>query len=151
MQYMRSVPSAGEPLDLIDLKLLPAWVKEDWSAPRRAEWEQEQEPWPRAGEPRHDRAPRRPRRAQTSRDRSDRRRQDDRARPDRGHRKDARDSRPPRNAPAPPPLPQIDVHFQPQTAAFENVAAQIKAGSVAYSVFALARLFLQQPERYHVR
>ena len=41
MQYMRSVPSAGEPLDLIDLKFLPAWVKEDWAAPRHTEWEED--------------------------------------------------------------------------------------------------------------
>jgi len=31
------------------------------------------------------------------------------------------------------------------------VAAQIKSGSVAYSLFALARLFLEKPERYGVR
>ena len=48
-------------------------------------------------------------------------------------------------------LPQLDVHFLPQAAAFENVAAQIKTGTAAYSVYALARLFLQKPERYHVR
>src|SRR5207247_9381170 len=35
--------------------------------------------------------------------------------------------------------------------AFDNVVAQIKSGSVAYSVFALARLFLEKPERYEVR
>src|SRR2546427_470231 len=49
------------------------------------------------------------------------------------------------------PIDLIDVHFLPQAAAFENVAAQIKTGTVAYSVYALARLFLQKPERYHVR
>ena len=44
MQHYESVPSAGEPLDLIDLKFLPAWVKEDWSAPRHAEWEETRNP-----------------------------------------------------------------------------------------------------------
>jgi hypothetical protein len=39
----------------------------------------------------------------------------------------------------------------PRAAALTNVVAQIKAGSVAYSVFALARLFLDKPERYDVR
>jgi hypothetical protein len=34
---------------------------------------------------------------------------------------------------------------------FDNVAAQIKSGSVAYSVFALARLFLEKPDRYELR
>jgi hypothetical protein len=33
----------------------------------------------------------------------------------------------------------------------ENVVAQIKSGSVAYSLYALARLFLEKPERYEVR
>ncbi|MEY2480683.1 MAG: hypothetical protein QOI04_1610 [Verrucomicrobiota bacterium] len=33
----------------------------------------------------------------------------------------------------------------------ENVIAQIKSGAVAYSVFALARLFLEKPERYVVQ
>ena len=52
---MGSVPSAGEPLDLIDLKLLPAWVKEDWSPPRPAEWDEDEERWPGASERRRDR------------------------------------------------------------------------------------------------
>ena len=43
MQYMRKVASPGEPLDLIDLKFLPAWVKEDWSAARHAGFEGEEE------------------------------------------------------------------------------------------------------------
>ena len=38
----------------------------------------------------------------------------------------------------------------PHPGAFESVAAQIKAESLAYSLFALARLFLQKPERYDV-
>jgi hypothetical protein len=151
MQYMRSVPSAGEPLDLIDLKFLPAWVKEDWSAPRHAEWEENQEPWPRGGEQRRDHPPRGPRREQKNRDRRDRPSRDERRMPDRRDRQRSRDFPARREAPAPPPLPQLEVHFLPQAAAFENVAAQIKSGTVAYSVYALARLFLQKPERYHVR
>jgi hypothetical protein len=151
MKYMGSVPSAGEPLDLIDLKFLPAWVKEDWSAPRRAEWEEDQEPSPRGGEQRRDHPHRRPRREQKNRDRRDRRSRDERRMPDHRDRKRFRDFPARREAPAPPPLPQLDVHFLPQAAAFENVAAQIKSGTVAYSVYALARLFLQKPERYHVR
>ena len=144
---MRSVPSAGEPLDLIDLKFLPAWVKEDWSAPRHAEWEEDQEPRPRGGERRRHHPPR----EQKNRDRRDRRSRDEHGVPDRRDRKRSRDSSARREAPAPPPLPQLDVHFLPHAAALENVAAQIKSGTVAYSIYALARLFLQKPERYHVR
>src|ERR1051326_1466676 len=146
---MGNVPSAGEPLDLIDLKLLPAWVKEDWSPPRPAEWDEDHERWPGGGERRHDRPPRPSRPEKKNRDRRDRRPAHDRARPDRRDRKHPRDSQAPRQSPA--ALPELEVHFLPQTAAFENVAAQIKAGTVAYSVYALARLFLQKPERYHVR
>src|ERR1700720_2102006 len=46
---------------------------------------------------------------------------------------------------------QVAIHFLPRGPAVENVAAQIKSGSVAYSLFALARLFLEKPERYGVR
>ncbi len=38
----------------------------------------------------------------------------------------------------------------PYSPAFENVVAQIKSGSVAYSLFALARLFLEKPVGYEV-
>ncbi|CAN5550301.1 hypothetical protein BH18VER1_BH18VER1_12630 [soil metagenome] len=48
-------------------------------------------------------------------------------------------------------MPQVHVRFLPHRGAFENVIAQMKSGSVAYSVFALARLFLEKPERYEVR
>ena len=43
------------------------------------------------------------------------------------------------------------MRFLPHARAFESVIAQIKAGPLAYSVFALARLFLEKPERYEVR
>src|SRR4030095_11864009 len=46
---------------------------------------------------------------------------------------------------------EITVHFLPYRPALENVTVQIKSGSVAYSIFALARLFLEKPERYDVR
>src|SRR5438477_9654227 len=46
---------------------------------------------------------------------------------------------------------EITVRFLPHSPAFESVVAQIKSASVAYSVFALARLFLEKPERYDVR
>jgi hypothetical protein len=42
------------------------------------------------------------------------------------------------------------VRFVPHPPAFESVAAQIKGEALAYSLFSLARLFLQKPERYDV-
>src|SRR5881398_353384 len=151
---MRKVPAPGEPLDLIDLKFLPAWVKEDWSVARHAgfEGEDEQAHWPREGTDRRPRQPRHRRDGEKNRRRRDRGERDDRKPLERKDRKRSRDFFPaPRQASTPPPLPQLDVHFLPQAAAFENVAAQIKTGAAAYSVYALARLFLQKPERYHVR
>src|SRR5438128_8745406 len=150
---MRKMPSPGEPLDLIDLKFLPAWVKEDWSAARHAgfEGEEEQAHWSREGTERRPRPPRQQRGDEKNRRRHDRGERDDRKPLDRRDRKRSREFPARREAPATTPLPQLDVHFLPQAAAFENVAAQIKTGTAAYSVYALARLFLQKPERYHVR
>src|SRR5438067_3198412 len=151
---MRRVPAPGVPLDLIDLKFLPAWVKEDWSVARHAGFEREDEQahWPREGTDRRPRPSRHRRDAEKTRRRHDRGERDDRKPLERKDRKRSRDFFPaPRQASTPPPLPQLDVHFLPQAAAFENVAAQIKTGAAAYSVYALARLFLQKPERYHVR
>src|SRR6266480_3504611 len=150
---MRKVPAPGEPLDLIDLKFLPAWVKEDWSVARHAgfDGEEEQAHWPREGTDRRPRPPRHQRGEEKNRRRRDRGERDDRKPLERRDRKGSRDFPARRQAPTPPPLPQFEVHFLPQAAAFENVAAQIKTGTAAYSVYALARLFLQKPERYHVR
>src|SRR5438874_323732 len=70
-------------------------------------------------------------------------------RPPRGqdrHRKD-RQHRPPVDR----PLPPIAVKFLPRVAAFDNVVAQIKSGSVAYSLFALARLFPEKAARHDVQ
>src|SRR5437588_6654153 len=150
---MRSLPSSGEPLDQIDLKFLPAWVKEDWSAARHAgfEGEEEQAHWSPEGMERRPRPPRQRRDGEKNRRRRDRGERDERKPLDRRDRKHSRTFPARREAPALPVLPQLDVRFLPQTAAFENVAAQIKTGTAAYSVYALARLFLQKPERYHVR
>jgi hypothetical protein len=48
-------------------------------------------------------------------------------------------------------LPPIAVRFLPRVSAFDNVVAQIKSGSVAYSLFALARLFLEKATRHDVQ
>ncbi len=46
--------------------------------------------------------------------------------------------------------PPVTIRFIPYLPAFENVVAQIQSGSVAYSLFALARLFLEKPVGYEV-
>ncbi|HEX5605270.1 MAG TPA: hypothetical protein VFY96_02085 [Candidatus Binatia bacterium] len=63
-----------------------------------------------------------------------------------------KDRRVPERA-AQPPLKQFEgsIRFFPRESVFENVVAQIKSGSVAYSLFVLARLFLEKPGRYEVR
>src|SRR4030095_4879871 len=58
---------------------------------------------------------------------------------------------PDRVAQAPPKPFEGTIRFLPRQSVFENVVAQIKSGSVAYSLFVLARLFLEKPGRYEVR
>jgi hypothetical protein len=149
---MKEMPSPGEPLDLIDLKFLPAWVKEDGSSSRHAAFEEEEQaPWPRRDKDRSARPSRQRRDQNKNRRRHDRRERDDRGSRNHKEQKSSRDFAPRRDTAAPAILPQLDVHFLPQAAALENVAAQIKTGIAAYSVYALARLFLQKAERYHVK
>ena len=75
---MKAMPLPSEPLDLIDLKLLPAWVKEDWSSSHHAAFEEEtQASWPRPdGDPSA-------RSSRSRRDEGKRRRQHDRGERDR--------------------------------------------------------------------
>ena len=147
--------SPTTPEDLLDLKLLPAWVNEPARPNDYANFEGEE---PGAYERRSDR----PQSRNRDRDRRGPQARDPRARPARDQRPrrprpdDARRERPdggqrerrPPEAVAPV---AVTVRFLPHPRAFESVAAQIKSGTVAYSVFALARLFLEKPERYDVR
>src|SRR2546422_3881016 len=119
------------PTDLLDLKLLPAWVKESPAAHEYSNFEgEEPAALPSRGKRPHDRSLRRER----PRGRGHDRRATDHHRP-----RHAAHNRSERLA---PPLPAVSVRFLPYPPALENVAAQIKSGSLAYSVFALARLFL---------
>jgi hypothetical protein len=158
MKPMTSSPV--EPADLLDLKLLPAWVKEPVEAKRYADVEVEHGPERPA---RHRRGARthRGRSARSSdrwragarhpltkagghevgRDRRARRQQDRRESPHREAHSEI----------SQPVSPEVTIRFLPYSSAFENVVAQIKSGSVAYSLYALARLFLEKPERYDVR
>ena len=153
-----SSPTTTE--DLLDLKLLPAWVNEPVRANEYSHFEGED---PGSD----DRGGRRPRERGRDRDRRGPQSRESRGpqsrgqgprgpRPDRrgpGGRPDGqqreRDDR--RERPAPVPPIAVTIRFIPHERAFDSVIAQIKEGSVAYSVFALARLFLEKPERYDVQ
>ena len=163
------MPDIGVDLDeLVDLKMLPSWVSEPPPAERFAEHQ---------GEDQHDRRSRdrRPRDKRRP-DRQGPRREFGRApgqgkpsgrphsqerRPDRGHnrsprgrggdRRHGQSRQEDHRRPIDKPLPPIAVKFSPRAAAFENVVKQIESGAVAYSLFALARLFLEKAPRHDVK
>jgi hypothetical protein len=143
-----SAPTPHE--DLLDLRMLPSWANEPSRPNEYADFEGDD------SDPTRQR-PDRPRRR--DRDRQDRRKpdranerpsRDNRSRPSREPRRDRPPARAPRPEIAPEPL-AVTIRFLPHQRSFESVVAQIKSSSVAYSVFALARLFLEKPERYEVR
>jgi hypothetical protein len=145
-----------ETVDLLDLKLLPAWVKEPAEPRSYAGTEGDHHRERRERPVRHGRGT--PTRSgkcsmldvqrRTTKPSKHEVRRDRRAR--RG--RDRKDDRPSGDKHAPitrMPL-QVAIRFLPYSPAFENVVAQIKSGSVAYSLFALARLFLEKPVGYEV-
>lgn len=142
--------SSENPLELLDLKMMPAWVNEPTRKNDYADYQGEEEraPFDRGGRP--------PRRDRDQRSHAPKREtREGGRRPEKGRAEGGRpperrdDRRPEREAPA--PLPQVGVRFLPHPPAFESVIAQIKSDSLTYSVFALARMFLDKPERYDVR
>jgi hypothetical protein len=156
-----------ETVDLLDLKLLPAWVKEAAEPRSYARTESDHD----RGHPmRHhrnksthsrkrskldsDKSRVRVQRPITKADRRgagrDSERLSDQRR--RSRRVGLRDGdRPRRDGHAPATrTPPVAVRFRPYSPALENVVAQIKSGSVAYSLFALARLFLEKPVGYEI-
>jgi hypothetical protein len=153
---------AIEPADLLDLKLLPSWVKESGATNHYDHYTAEEA---RAELRSHDRGGRHQDRTFRSGERRGHT-QYPRSKPDgrqRGRMPKAgrarrRDSDRAKNrhssdrvAQAKSRRPEITIHFLPRQTVFENVVAQIKSGSVAYSLFVLARLFLEKPGRYEVR
>jgi hypothetical protein len=157
------------PTDLLDLKLLPAWVKEPAEPGNYAHYMGEEGDEPRDGrrpprnkrdrkfkrsafnsdKPRAGAQPAFARRGDLARDKRPKVGRDRRAsqRMDHGGDRHPLDRRPTVTR-----LPlEITICFLPYSRVFENVVAQIKSGSVAYSIFSLARLFLEKPERYEVR
>src|SRR6266480_2022397 len=157
--------SAVQAADLLDLKLLPAWVKEPVEAKRYEDVEGEHAlerparhhrgaPTHRGRRPTRDsgRSQAGVQRPITKAGKHEARRR--RFEPDRHSARRGRAEDRPRAEEHLPvtrtPL-QITIRFLPYSPAFESVVAQIKSGSVAYSLYALARLFLEKPERYDVR
>ena len=131
---------ASEP-DLLDLKLLPAWVKEAPKTDRYADFSGEDaEPFQGDGRIKGD--GRRPRQRQPAQ-------RKEYLRPGRSR---ARTAAPRHSQPREPaPSLAVNIRFLPNPRSLENVLAQIKSSNLAYSVFSLARLFLEKPERYEVR
>jgi hypothetical protein len=150
-----------EPADLLDLKLLPAWVKEPRATNHYDHHTAEEAPTELRG---RDRRARHKNRTFHPRERR-RETEHPKSKPDRRHRGrmpkpgearprdfDRAKNRGPRDrvAQAASKPPEITIRFLPRQSVFENVVAQIKSGSVAYSLFVLARLFLEKPGRYEV-
>ena len=144
------MPEENPAPDLFDLRFLPAWVKEEPNEKRYAEFAGEEPVSPaqrdrrdrdRPGGHRHQRSPRPPRARERDRDPRERDRRVPASRPPAAQREETPSA----------PMPAIEVRFMPDPRVLENVLAQIKAGHLAYSVFSLARMFLDKPERYDVR
>lgn len=145
------MPEEKDASDLFDLKFLPSWLKEAPNDNRYADFageEPERAHKPGRGEPRPDRN-RRDRRSRPPRSKMPERRPAAH-RPERSRGEDR--PREPRHAAVPPPPPlAIDVRFVPAPRVLQSVLTEIKSGHVAYSVFSLARMFLDKPERYDVQ
>ena len=155
--------SPVEPADLLDLKLLPAWVKEPAEAKNYAHYTGEEESGVQKngrGRPQHRKTKRRTSgsdkaradiqhptsnedKGQRGRLRKETRRRDRRT-------SGAKDRPSPNQHVPATQTPPVTIRFLTYSAVFENVVAQIKSGSVAYSLFALARLFLEKPVGYEV-
>lgn len=155
--------SPVEPADLLDLKLLPAWVKEPGGARNYEHYTGEEESGvPKKGQGRLQH--RKTKRRTSNSDKSQAGIQRPTSKADRPHREGLRRKRGgsdrrsngDKNRPAPnrhvpiTQTPPVTIRFLPYSLAFENVAVQIKSGSVAYSLFALARFFLEKPVGYEV-
>jgi hypothetical protein len=145
METMSS--SAVEPLDLLDLKLLPAWVTDTGEATRWLGYAGKEKRRELRNRP-PDGTGKRPMLDRTITPRPQIVRRHRQLRGRRDHGRDRKPNRDGRSTHAPL---KIGIHFVPYPPALEHVTAQIKSGSVAYSLFALARLFLEKPQRYEVR
>src|SRR5436190_14573162 len=158
--------SPSTPEDLLDLKLLPSWVNEPPPVHKYADFEGEddrrferRDHGPGRSPEKSGRGPRsRDARPPQSRERSGPGERSGEQRPGGrpGDRRDQRPRRPggqdrrplpnrerntrgeQRESIVPPPPVPVTIRFLPHPPPLEGVVAQIKSGSVAYSVFALA-------------
>ncbi|HEY3601001.1 MAG TPA: hypothetical protein VGK72_03510, partial [Chthoniobacterales bacterium] len=140
MQYnLLFMPEEKDVPDLLDLKFLPAWVKETPNENRYADFTGDDSGFPPApGRPRPGarRGERRDRDARPPRGKHDRPRRDERERERERHREAERprpDEEPRTELPAHPRLPALAIRFVPDARVLESVVAQIKSGHVAYS------------------
>jgi hypothetical protein len=150
-----------EPTDLLDLKFLPAWVKEPGAKNHYDHYATEERPLDLESRNRHRKHTGRASRSrqprpdgQHPRPKLDRRRRGRIPKPEGGRRPSDRAKRhgaPNRHSQEVPKPPDITIRFLPRQNVFDNVVSQIKSGTVAYSLFSLARLFLEKPGRYEVR
>ena len=152
----------AEPADLLDLKFLPAWVKETGATNHYGHYTGEEAPAELRSRDRRGRhkdgkfRSREGRRhAQHPGSKPDRRHHGTMPKTGGGKRRDsdrAKNRRSPERVAQAAPKPfEGTIRFLPRQNVFENVVAQINSGSVAYSLFVLARLFLEKPGRYEVR
>src|SRR6266550_858087 len=158
---MNLMSAPVEPADLVDLKLVPAWVKEPGTTKQYDHYATDEQPFEsrsrnhqgKRKDPRFLSREARPDRLH-ARSQSDSRRHGvmQKSRGDGRRRSDRAKSRrsPDRVAEGETKLPEISIRFLPRQSIFESVVAQIKSTSVAYSLFTLARLFLEKPGRYEV-
>jgi len=158
---MNLMSAPVEPADLVDLKLVPAWVKEPGATKQYDHYATDEQPFEsrsrnhqgKRKDPRFLSREARPDRLH-ARSQSDSRRHGvmQKSRGDGRRRSDRAKSRrsPDRVAEGETKLPEISIRFLPRQSIFESVVAQIKSTSVAYSLFTLARLFLEKPGRYEV-
>src|SRR6266705_1072480 len=154
MKLMTSSPV--ETADLLDLKLLPAWVKEPGGARDYEHYTGEEEsgvPKKGQGRPQHRKTKRRTCNIQRPTSKGDRGQREGLRKKTGGSDRRSNGDKNRRSLNRHVPItqtPQVTIRFLPYPPAFENVVAQIKSGSVAYSLFALARLFLEKPVGYEV-
>src|SRR5213596_647152 len=154
MKLMTSSPV--ETADLLDLKLLPAWVKEPGGTRDYEHYTGEEEsgvPKKGQGRPQHRKTKRRTSNIQRPTSKGDRGQREGLRKKTGGSDRRSNGDKNRRSLNRHVPItqtPQVTIRFLPYPPAFENVVAQIKSGSVAYSLFALARLFLEKPVGYVV-
>ena len=149
------------PINLDELRMLPDWLREEAPAPSKQyaahDYPLGDSPDRRGGRPggfagrndgrdsRGGGAPDRRREGGGSRSGPPPRRADDRGSRD--------DRRPAFNAPRPEPqlLAPVRVEFLPDDRCLASINKQIRSTHLAYPLFGLARMFLQEPERHFVQ